>query len=178
MEIRKALPADLPELMSLYSRMCEVLGKADFLHDGNKGGFPSEDMVASAIERAEQFVGIEDGRIAAAYIMDHECDDAYDEIPWATEGETHEISILHALRVLPEYGGRGFSKQLVEHAIETARERRPAKDVSLLRVRAGRRRRYHVPRHRRSPKVHPLRAATRSVGRRARTLSESRETSP
>ena len=124
MEIRKALPADLPELMSLYSRMCEVLGKADFLHDGNKGGFPSEDMVASAIERAEQFVGIEDGRIAAAYIMDHECDDAYDEIPWATEGETHEISILHALRVLPEYGGRGFSKQLVEHAIETARERR------------------------------------------------------
>ena len=31
---------------------------------------------------------------------------------------------MHALRVLPEYGGRGFSKQLVEHAIETARERR------------------------------------------------------
>ena len=29
--------------------------------------------------------------------------------------------ILHALRVLPDYGGRGFSKQLVEHAIRTAK---------------------------------------------------------
>ena len=31
--------------------------------------------------------------------------------------------ILHALRVLPEYGGRGYSKQLVRHAIQTAAER-------------------------------------------------------
>ena len=27
------------------------------------------------------------------------------------------------MRVLPEYGGRGYSKQLVQHAIDTARER-------------------------------------------------------
>ena len=30
---------------------------------------------------------------------------------------------MHALRVLPDYGGRGYSKQLVEHAIRTARSR-------------------------------------------------------
>ena len=30
---------------------------------------------------------------------------------------------MHALRVLPDYGGRGYSKQLVEHAIQTARSR-------------------------------------------------------
>ena len=30
---------------------------------------------------------------------------------------------MHALRVLPDYGGRGYSKQLVEHAIRTARNR-------------------------------------------------------
>ena len=30
---------------------------------------------------------------------------------------------MHALRVLPDYGGRGYSKQLVGHAIHTARSR-------------------------------------------------------
>ena len=32
--------------------------------------------------------------------------------------------VLHGLRVLPEYGGRGYSKQLVQHAIDTARARK------------------------------------------------------
>ena len=31
--------------------------------------------------------------------------------------------ILHALRVLPEYSGRGYAKKLVEHAIRTAGKR-------------------------------------------------------
>ena len=37
------------------------------------------------------------------------------------EAREDETVILHALRVLPEYGGRGYSRQLVEHAIQTAR---------------------------------------------------------
>ena len=32
--------------------------------------------------------------------------------------------ILHALRVLPEYAGRGYSKKLVEHAIQRAKAQR------------------------------------------------------
>lgn len=33
------------------------------------------------------------------------------------------VMILHALRVSPQYGGRGYAKRLVEHAIATAKER-------------------------------------------------------
>ena len=39
------------------------------------------------------------------------------------DANDNETVVLHALRVLPEYGGRGYSKQLVQHAIDTARER-------------------------------------------------------
>ena len=34
----------------------------------------------------------------------------------------HEAVILHALRVLPEYSGRGYFRRLVEHAIQTAKK--------------------------------------------------------
>lgn len=103
--------------------MCEVLGEKDFLPEGDRGGFPSDEMVKNAIAEKDQFIGIEDGQIVAAYIMNHDCDEAYHTVRWLTDAEDKEMVVLHALRVLPEYGGRGYSKQLVQHAIDTARER-------------------------------------------------------
>lgn len=111
------------ELRQFYDRMCEVLGEKDFLPEGDKGGFPSDEMVKNAIAEKDQFIGIEDGQIVAAYIMNHDCDEAYHTVRWLTDAEDKEMVVLHALRVLPEYGGRGYSKQLVQHAIDTARER-------------------------------------------------------
>ena len=123
MKIHEAKCDELDELMKFYDRMCEVLGEKDFLPDGDKGGFPSRDMVKAAISGHGQFIGIEDDRIVAAYIMDHECDEAYDSVSWGADIPRDKVVILHALRVLPEYGGRGYSKQLVSHAIDTAKER-------------------------------------------------------
>ena len=123
MEIRSAYQTDVSELLSFYNRMCAVLGAQDFLPEGDKGGFPSETMIREAIEQNGQFVGIEDGRIVAAYIIDHNCDSVYHSVRWQISAKPEEVMVLHALRVLPEYGGRGYSKQLVRHAIQTAKER-------------------------------------------------------
>ena len=124
MRITEAKKEHLAEIMDFYRAMCEVLDGKCFLPDGNKGGFPSQAMVEDAIACKEQFIGIEDGKIVAAYIMNHDCDEAYRLVRWHIEAEEREASVLHALRVLPEYGGRGYSRRLVEHAIQTARERK------------------------------------------------------
>ena len=123
MIIRPAQDSDFHALKLFYDRMCEVLGAKDFLPNGNKGGFPSEEMIRTAIDQSCQFVGTEDGQIVAAYIMNHDFDEAYRSIRWTVDAADSEVSVLHALRVLPEYSGRGYSKQLVRHAIDTARER-------------------------------------------------------
>ena len=80
-------------------------------------------LIKDAIKERNQFIGIEDGRIVAAYIMNHDRDEAYHAVKWLIDANDNETVVLHALRVLPEYGGRGYSKQLVQHAIDTARER-------------------------------------------------------
>ena len=124
MKIREAELRDLDELMKFYKKMCEFLGRKSFLPNGNKGGFPSRKMVEDAIQQHDQFIGEEDGRIMAAYIMDHECNQIYDTVQWQIKADRNEIMILHALRVLPEYAGRGYSKKLVEHAIQRAKAQR------------------------------------------------------
>lgn len=122
MEIRTAYKEDFSELLSFYNRMCSVLGEQDFLPEGDKGGFPSEEMIWEAIAEKAQFVGIEDGKIVAAYIIDHNCGPAYRSVQWQINAKTDEVMVLHALRVLPEYGRRGYSKQLVRHAIQISKE--------------------------------------------------------
>ena len=123
MIIRYAEEKNFIELRQFYDGMCKVLSGKDFLPEGDKGGFPPDEMIKDAIKERNQFIGIEDGRIVAAYIMNHDRDEAYHAVKWLIDANDNETVVLHALRVLPEYGGRGYSKQLVQHAIDTARER-------------------------------------------------------
>ena len=123
MMIRYAEEKNFIELRQFYDGMCKVLSEKDFLPEGDKGGFPPDEMIKDAIKERNQFIGIEDGRIVAAYIMNHDRDEAYHAVKWLIDANDNETVVLHALRVLPEYGGRGYSKQLVQHAIDTARER-------------------------------------------------------
>ena len=120
MIIREAVMEELTPVMEFYNMMCGELGKASFLPEGDKGGFPSEEMVRTSIENRELWVGEEDGSIVAAYFMNHEADEAYDSVKWQRELPKDQVYILHGLRVSPACGGRGYAKRLVEHAIQTA----------------------------------------------------------
>lgn len=123
MNIDIATDDQLDEIMDFYNMMCEELGKKDFLPEGNKGGFPSVDMVQDAIQSESLYAGIEDDKIIAAYIMNHEYDPVYDTVTWQTDVPKDKIGVLHALRVSPEYSGRGYASRLVEHAIYIAEKK-------------------------------------------------------
>ena len=110
--------------MQFYNDMCEVLDGKEFLPNGDKGGFPSAEMVSGAINEQEQFIGIEDGKNIAAFILNHNFDEAYRSVQWQTNAESNKVMILHALRVSPQYGGRGYSKKLMESSIKAAKERK------------------------------------------------------
>ena len=124
MIIRYAEEKNFIELRQFYDGMCKVLSGKDFLPEGDKGGFPPDEMIKDAIKERNQFIGIEDGRIVAAYIMNHDRDEAYHAVKWLIDANDNDTVVLHALRVLPEYGGRVYQKQLFQHAIDTARERK------------------------------------------------------
>lgn len=121
MNIVQAERRNLAEIMAFYRTMCEVLGEKSFLPQGNRGGFPSRSMVEEAIDTGCLFIGVEENKIIAAYILNHDCDQAYHRVRWHMDLEEKERVILHALRVLPEYSGRGYAKQLMEQVIRTAK---------------------------------------------------------
>ena len=123
MVIREARENELQGILLFYSKMCEELGKKEFLPEGNKGGFPSKEMVITAIKSNQLYIGKEDSIIMAAYIMSNEADPVYDTVNWHIDAPQSEVSVLHALRVHPLYNGKGYASRLVEHSIEAARKK-------------------------------------------------------
>ena len=123
MIIREAKIEELDKVMDFYEMMCRELASKDFLKKEYKGGFPPPEMVTEAIKHKELLIGEENGAIIAACIMNHESDPAYDAAPWRTDADKEHAVVLHALRVSPQYGGRGYAGKMLEHVAETARAR-------------------------------------------------------
>ncbi len=123
MKIGYGAPERTEEIMAFYDHMCVVLNDAAFLPNGNKGGFPPRAMVEDAVAKQEILIGEEDGRIVAAVIANADREPAYDTTHWQIEAAESEFWVIHALRVLPEYSGRGYARRMVERTIEMARAR-------------------------------------------------------
>lgn len=123
MQIRYATTEDTKELNLFYTRMNEIINTRTNKYNPENEVFPSVTMVKNSIENKEQFVGVEDGQIVAACIMNHQCDDAYMNVKWQIELDKNEFWVLHALRVAPEYEGRGFAKQMIGYVISIAEQK-------------------------------------------------------
>lgn len=123
MQIRQAVMNDLDELIPFYVRMNEVINVRNNDFDPDNEVFPSAEMVKDAIADAQQFIGIEDGIIVAGAIVNHDCKEEYETVRWQVDAKRDERWILHALRVAPEYEGRGFAKQMLSFLIALAPER-------------------------------------------------------
>ena len=56
MIIRYAEEKDFIELRQFYDGMCKVLSEKDFLPEGDKGGFPPDEMIKDAIKERNQSI--------------------------------------------------------------------------------------------------------------------------
>ena len=115
MIIRYAEEKNFIELRQFYDGMCKVLSEKDFLPEGDKGGFPPDEMIKDAIKERNQFIGIEDGRIVAAYIMNHDRDEAYHAVKWLIDANDNETPFEESM-------GIGYSKIDREIPIELNKE--------------------------------------------------------
>ncbi len=101
MQIRTATQADHPNVMVFYDAMNAEIGRQAFLHIQYRGGFPPNDMIVSAIDNKELFVGEEDGRIVAACIMNSEANASYKAVQWRSAWRIRSVSSMRCASIQP-----------------------------------------------------------------------------
>lgn len=97
-------------------------GMQDSLYDigWKKDVYPSPEFLQESIAAGELYVGIENDKIIAAMVLDHQCNDGYKKFHWQTEAAENEIIVIHALGVHPAHSGKGYAKSMVKKAFEIA----------------------------------------------------------
>ena len=122
LELRKAVPADFPEVWDFYGRLIDGMAGAQFHPGWERDVYPSEEFVRSSLERGELFTAWLEGVMAGAMVINHACTPGYETVAWAVDAAPEEVSVIHALGISPDFQGRGVAGELVRGAVRLARE--------------------------------------------------------
>ena len=91
-------------------------------NEWKKGIYPTDEFLMDSIRNKELYVLLSESNYMASMILNHKCTDGYEKIHWNITATPQEITVVHALGVLPDYQGQGIAKLMVQEAIRTAKE--------------------------------------------------------
>ena len=124
MNIQIAEPEQLPAVKELYYSIIDGVADATDSVLWKKDIYPSPAFLLDSIRNGELVIGSEGEKIIAAMVLNHQYNEEYNRFAWPTEAEDAEITVIHALGVHPAHTGKGHARQLVQYAIDSARENR------------------------------------------------------
>lgn len=113
MEIRKAAAADIPGIAEIYERIHteEENGRASI--GWIRGVYPVRKTAEDACGRGDLFVLLDDGKIAAAAIINQIQVPEYRLARWKEDTPPDSVMVLHCLAVDPAKSGKGYGKRFV-----------------------------------------------------------------
>lgn len=120
MVIRAAQKREYPDIRAFYHNVIDLMQDAPYKPAWEKGVYPSDSYLKEAIENGELWVCEYENAYAAAMIVNHKSNEGYQKIKWSTEAETDEVTVVHALCVLPTLQGKGIAGAMVRKVLELA----------------------------------------------------------
>lgn len=115
-----ARPEDGEAVCRFYEEVCAFQDTQEYGPVWHYGIYPDEQELKEHIERGELLLGFEEGRIAAAMVLNHHEDERYVDVPWTVREEP--IYVLHLFAVHGDFQGRGIGKAALRLLLAAARE--------------------------------------------------------
>ena len=122
MVISKAAREEYESVRNFYHSMIDALEGTKYHPKWQKDIYPAPEDLRASIEHGELYTGRVDGRIAAAMVLNGQCNPEYEDIVWTKSISRGEFMVIHMLGVHNDFAGRGLAKEMVKYAIETARD--------------------------------------------------------
>lgn len=122
LEIRLATVEEADLVCQFYGDHIDAVQFAEYVPKWKKGSYPSDAYLTEAVKKQEMYIGFSGGRIAAAMILNAECNESYEQADWPVKRSPQEILVVHTLAVHLDFCRRGFGKAMLRKAVEVAKE--------------------------------------------------------
>ena len=120
-EIRLACVAEEAAVRAFYYDLIDACRNDPHFPPWEKGIYPTDAMLASAVAAQTLYVGVENGEICAAMIVSHDVPKGYTDGVWPLEADDDEFLVLHILAVAPTCRRQGVGEAMVRYALELAK---------------------------------------------------------
>ena len=96
-QIQALAPCDFHEGQSFYWTLIEQMQDVEFHPGWEKGVYPADAFLKESLAAGELYALRADGKIIAAMVLNHHCNDGYNGTKWNVEAAVDEITVIHAL---------------------------------------------------------------------------------
>ena len=120
MTFRLAAEADIPAIAEIYSDVHTSEEEGRAVIGWIRDVYPTEETARQALYRGDLFVGIDNGKIFGAAIINRTQVDAYADGDWAYKAPESQVMALHTLVISPKISGKGYGKKFVKFYEEYA----------------------------------------------------------
>lgn len=121
MNIRKARPADIDAVETIYNAVLDDQEQNTNCTNWQRGSYPTRQTAETALAAGTLYVQEDDGHIVGCAIFNHEQLPEYARIPWTVPGEGDQVLVIHTLCVPPQNSGHGYAKAMVAYAEDLGR---------------------------------------------------------
>ncbi|MCI8285011.1 MAG: GNAT family N-acetyltransferase [Firmicutes bacterium] len=118
--IRAACIEEWDSVFRFYYDLIEDMHDSGIPLGWEKNIVPSEKFIKKSILKQELHIGESAGQVAAAMVVNSECDEEYSSIKWQVRAEQQDVMVMHSLGVLGRYQGQGIASRMINHAYLTA----------------------------------------------------------
>ena len=122
MLIRKCKTEDIAATGEFYDRVVEYLDSHINYPKWTYKEYPSECYARTMTAEGHQYIGEEDGKITAAFVLNQDPEGDYHKGRWSRHLHYGEYMVVHALAVDPKLHGKGLGKEIVRFCIDNAKE--------------------------------------------------------
>lgn len=111
--IRQAIKNDFDNVRLFYHSLIKEMQMAEYKPGWKKDIYPTAEFIKESIMDEDLYIGRANGEIAAVMVVNHKFNEGYQKVKWLTYAEPHELSVIHALGVHPDFSGLGYAKAMV-----------------------------------------------------------------
>lgn len=122
LNIRKAERDEYEAVRSFYHSLIRGIEGSEYSAGWKIDIYPAPEYLRQVIADGELWIGEEGDRIVSCMVVNHHHNEGYDQFEWPTKAPDNEVTVIHALGVHPDFGGRGIGRTMVRKAISIAKE--------------------------------------------------------